>query len=80
VPDERMVQNTERSEGSYGPNANRTRLSRINREKSPRVEEPRLADWSSKLCPRLCPNGCLLSTNTVNYGETGGNTFPELSR
>ena len=23
-----------------------------------------------KLCPRLCPNGCLRSTSTITYGET----------
>ena len=23
-----------------------------------------------ELCPRLCPNGCLPSTNTVTYGAT----------
>ena len=34
------------------------------------VEE---TDWQiglGKLCPRLCPNGCAPSTNTVTYGET----------
>jgi hypothetical protein len=45
-----------------------------------RRKEIRLAGWSRKLCPRLCPNGCLLSTNTVTYGETSRNIFPVLSR
>jgi SnoaL-like domain len=30
------------------------------------------------LCPRLCPNGCLPSTNTVIYGETPRDIFQEL--
>jgi hypothetical protein len=30
----------------------------------------RLSDWSSELCPRLCPDGCLPSTNTITYRET----------
>ena len=40
------------------------------------VEKP---DWQvgrRKLCPRLCPNGCLPSTNTVTYGETPRETSP----
>jgi site-specific DNA recombinase len=40
----------------------------------------RLPDWSSKLCPRLCPNWCLPSTNTVPYGETPSDILPQLSR
>jgi hypothetical protein len=31
------------------------------------------------LCPRLCPNGCLPSTNTVIYGETPRDIFQEPS-
>jgi hypothetical protein len=50
------------------------------REKSLTVEEIRLAGWSRKLCPRLCPNGCLLPTNTVAYGETSRDIFPVVSR
>jgi hypothetical protein len=47
------------------PDGNRTGLGRLPR-RSLTVEEIRLAGWSpKKLCPRLCPNGCLLSTNTV---------------
>ena len=44
----------------------------ITRERPPTGEE---TDWQlgpRKLCPRLCPNGCLPSTNTVTYGETPG--------
>jgi hypothetical protein len=31
--------------------------------------------WSSELCPRLCPNGCLASRNTVTYGQTSTDIF-----
>jgi hypothetical protein len=34
----------------------------------------------SELCPRLCPNECLLPTNTVTYGETPRDMFRVLSR
>jgi hypothetical protein len=30
--------------------------------------------------PKLCPNGCLPSTNTVTYGEARRDILPELSR
>jgi hypothetical protein len=33
----------------------------------------------AELCPRLCPNGCLRSTNTVTYGETPRDNFPVLN-
>ena len=44
------------------------------------VDETRLADRSSELCPRLCPNGCLRSTNTVTYGQTPRDIFLVISR
>ena len=43
----------------------------------------RKLDWQigrRKLCPRLCPNGCLPSTNTVTYGETPTDIVRGLSR
>jgi hypothetical protein len=51
----------------------------ITGEMSPTVEE---TEWQvgRKLCPRLCPNECLPSTNTITYGETPRNILPELSR
>jgi hypothetical protein len=33
-----------------------------------------------ELCPELCPNRCLLSTNTVTYGETLTDMFWMVSR
>jgi hypothetical protein len=41
----------------------------------PTVVETRLSDWSSELCPRLCPNGCQPSTSTVTYRETPKDMF-----
>jgi hypothetical protein len=38
----------------------------------------RKLDWQiggRKLCPGLCPNGCLPSTNTVTYRETRKETY-----
>jgi acetyl esterase/lipase len=43
----------------------------------------REAGWQigrRKLCPRLCPNGCLPCTNTVTYGETRRETSRGSSR
>lgn len=40
----------------------------------------RLAGWSSDLCPSLCPNECLPSTNTVTYEGTPRDILPELNR
>src|SRR3989442_15422727 len=47
-----------------------------NRERSPTRKEIRPADCRRKLCPGLCPNWCLPSTNTVTYGETRRETTP----
>ena len=43
----------------------------------------RKLDWHigrRKLCPALCRNGCLPSTNTVTYGETRRETSRGSSR
>ena len=43
----------------------------------------RKPDWQigrRKLCPRLCPNACLPSTNTVTYGQTRRETSRGSSR
>ena len=48
-----------------------------------KVAHRRGSDWQigrRKLCPRLCPNGCLPSTNTVTYGETSRKTSRGSSR
>jgi hypothetical protein len=37
-------------------------------------------DGASELCPELCPNGFLPSTNTVSYRETRSDTSRMLSR
>jgi hypothetical protein len=39
-----------------------------------------LKDWSLELCPRLCHNERLPSTNTVTYEETPRDILLELSR
>jgi hypothetical protein len=33
-----------------------------------------------KLCPRLCPNQCLPSTNTVTYGQIPRDMLAGLTR
>ena len=60
---------------SMGP-----RWSQLSLRQSPTVQETGLVGWSSKLCPRLCPNECLPSTNTVTYMGTPRDIVPELSR
>jgi hypothetical protein len=35
---------------------------------------------ADELCPGLCPNECLLSTNIVTYRETPRDVFEVLSR
>jgi hypothetical protein len=52
----------------------------ITRERPPTGEE---TDWQigrRELCPGLCPNPCLPSTNTVTYGEIQRETFRRASR
>jgi hypothetical protein len=62
--------------GAFGRRASRTRDDALRTldtdEGSPHGE--------SELCPILCPNACLPSTNTISYGETPRDTFRELSR
>jgi hypothetical protein len=52
----------------------------ITLERPPTEEEANWQIGRRKLCPRLCPNGYLPSTNTVSYGQTRSDKLPELSR
>jgi len=43
------------------------------------VEDP-TARFGVGIVPQIVPNGCVLPTNTVTYGETQGDMFRVLSR
>src|SRR4030095_1018998 len=62
--------NTDDGRNRNVPDGNQTGLDRLPAKGRP---QERKLDWQigrRKLCPGLCPNGCLPSTNTVTYGET----------
>ena len=66
-------------DGRPHPESNRAAVD-LTHGKLPTVEETRLTAWASELCPRLCPNRCLPSTNTITSRETPRDIVPERSR